>query len=98
MSALNFTQDGKRWLSDTISPTKSNIEVCVRFKNPGGGLVGLLRSMDDVDFTPHEGGTVGNTGKDTRMIIFTVCGIVPGGYLKFVSTTETDSGCEWREG
>ena len=97
MAVLNFVQDGNRWTSNVFSPTASNIEICVRFKNPGGGHVGVLRSIDGVEFTPFESGTVGNLGRKTKMLIFNVSGIVAGCYLKVLSTAEPDSGCEWRE-
>ena len=97
MAVLNFVQDGKRWLSDVISPSSSNIEICVRFKYAGGGHVGVLRSIDGAEFTPHESGTVGNLGRKTKMVIFNISGIVPGAFLRFISTAEPDSGCEWRE-
>jgi hypothetical protein len=97
MNTLNFTQDGRRWVSETFRPVRGDIEVVVKFKNEGGGFVGVLRSVDDVEFTPFESGVTGNLGKSTRLLIFNVTGIVPGGYLKLVSTSEPDAGSGWRE-
>ena len=97
MAALSFTADGKRWLSNVFQPASSNVEVCVRFLNPGGGHVGVLRSVDGVEFTPYESDTVGNLGTNTKLLIFNVSGIVPGAFLRLVATRETDSGCQWRE-
>ena len=97
MAALSFVQDGKRWLSNVFQPTSSNIEICVRFLKPGGGLVGVLRSVDGVEFTSDNSGTEGNLGQKTKMIIFNVSGIVPGAFLRLASSSEPDSGCVWRE-
>ena len=96
MAVLTFTKVGKRWESDTIQPAKGNIEVRVKFKNPGGGFVGVLRSADGVEFTPFESGTKGNLGEDTKLLIFNVSGIVKGGYLKIISTSEVEAG-SWIE-
>ena len=89
---LGFSKDGKRWVSDVIQPTSGNIEVSVRFKNPGGGFVGVLRSADGVEFTPFEGGTKGNLGEKTRLLVFNVSGLVPGCFLRLSSTAEVESG------
>ena len=96
MAALGFVQDGRRWLSDAFSPTKGNVEVSVRFARPGGGHVGVLRSVDGTEWTPFESGTVGNLGKGTRLLVWNVSGIVPGALLRLSSTAEV-SDCEWRE-
>jgi hypothetical protein len=97
MNILAFTQDGNRWVSDSFQPAKGNIEVCVTFKNKGGGFVGVLRSTDGNAFTPFESGSKGNLGRDTSLLIFNVSGIVPGGYFKLVSTSEPDVNSGWRE-
>lgn len=96
MATLNFTKEKRRWVSDMFIPSMSNIEISVHFANPGGGLVGVMRSTDGVEWTPFESSTVGNLGKDTRLLIFNVSGIVPGALLRLSSTAEVDDG-KWRE-
>jgi hypothetical protein len=96
MNTLNFTQDGRRWVSDAFRPSESNVEVKIGFKNEGGGFIGVHRSMDGVEFTPFEGGVRGNLGKDTRLLIFNISGMLPGSYLRLVSTTEAED-CGWSE-
>ncbi|MDR2917845.1 MAG: hypothetical protein LBV72_00560 [Tannerella sp.] len=59
MAALTFSQDNKVWASNVIQPTKGNIEVRIKFKNEGGGFVGVHRSPDGVNFTPFEIGIKG---------------------------------------
>ncbi|MDR1222357.1 MAG: hypothetical protein LBL07_05705 [Tannerella sp.] len=97
MNVLAFVKEGKRWVSDVFQPARVNIEVAVRFKDEGGGFVGVLRSVDGVEFTPFESGVTGNLGRNTRLLIFNVTGIVPGGFLRLVSTSEPDADSGWRE-
>jgi hypothetical protein len=97
MNVLVFVKEGNRWVSDVFQPARGNIEVTVRFKQEGGGFAGVLRSADGVEFTPFESGVTGNLGRNTRLLVFNVSGIVPGGYLRVVSTSEPDADSGWRE-
>jgi hypothetical protein len=97
MNTLTFEKEGNRWVSDSFQPSKGNIEVCMKFKNKGGGFLGVLRSVDGEEFTPFESGVQGNLGKDTSLLIFNVSGIVPNCYLKIVSTSEPEENSGWRE-
>jgi hypothetical protein len=96
MAALSFTQEERKWVSEAFRPAESNVEIRVKFKNEGGGFVGVHRSADGVEFTPFEGGVKGNLGKDTRLLIFNVSGLVPGCWLRLVSSAETED-CSWIE-
>jgi len=98
MATLLFTHNQlyKRWESAAFSPTMSNIEIAVTFKNPGGGHVSVLRSTDGVTFTNFESSTIGNLCQKTKTVIFNISGIVPAAILKLASTTEPQD-MSWRE-
>jgi hypothetical protein len=92
MAILSITKDGRRWASESFSPANGAAEVRVRFKNAGGGFVGVHRSADGLEYTPSEGGVNGNLCRDTKLLVFNISGVIPGSYLRLVSTSEPE---EW---
>jgi hypothetical protein len=101
MNDLTFTRKlgafSRKWESDIFQPTKSSVEISVMFKKRGG-LVSILRSSDGENFTLKEGATQGNYDSNLRQVVFTVSGLIPGGYLKLQTTSEpSSSGNGWRE-